>query len=248
MSIKYYIYLHARSAKDAFVKIVHQPFSSLLSLATLSLALLLPLMLYAVVASVQDYAPRMAASPQITLFMDLSADDVALGSVHQQLKQHRLVARYIFISKDQALAELESHDDISGLRTYYLIIPYPMRSWLPHCYRFAKFVIIAKTLSNLPGVHQAQFDMRWAQRFYELIKLGHRAVLLFALVFGAAVVLITYNIIYMQILGKKEEIVVSKLIGASDHFIRRAFFITHVGKRYWLLLSLGLAPYGLQEQ
>lgn len=225
MSIKHYVYLHVRSAKDALVKIIRQPFSSLLSLATLSLALLLPLMLYAVIASVQDYAPHMAASPQMTLFMDLSADDVALGSVHQQLKQDHLVARYLFISKDQALAELASHDDMSGLTDVLPDNPLPdVFVVTPTATDLQSLSSLQKTLSHLPGVHQVQFDMRWAQRFYELIKLGHRAVLLFGLVFGAAVVLITYNIIYMQILGKKEEIVVSKLIGASDHFIRRAFF------------------------
>jgi len=220
-----YFFLHAQSAKSALVRIIRQPFGSLLSLATLALALILPLILYLSVMSVQDGASRMSATPQITVFMALDASDDDLANIHQQLKKHRLIEYYTFVGKNQALAELEHQDGMTGLTSTLPNNPLPdVFVVTPTITDPEGLSHLQKNISHLPSVYQVQFDLRWAKKLHELVMLGKKIVGLFSVVFGLALVLITYNIIYMQILGRKEEIVVSKLIGASDYFIRRSFF------------------------
>jgi len=55
------------------------------------------------------------------------------------------------------------------------------------------------------------------------LKLARLAVGLLATLFAFALVAVTFNTIRLQILTRREEIEVSKLIGATDPFIRRPF-------------------------
>jgi len=68
-----------------------------------------------------------------------------------------------------------------------------------------------------------QQDNDWAKRLASLVALGHESVLTVSVLFGTALLLITANLVRMQILTRLDEIEVSKLIGATDSFIRRPF-------------------------
>ena len=63
------------------------------------------------------------------------------------------------------------------------------------------------------------------------------ALTLLAALLGAGLVAVTFNTIRLQILTQRDEIEVSKLIGATDAFIRRPF--------YYLGLLQGLVGGGL---
>ena len=64
-------------------------------------------------------------------------------------------------------------------------------------------------------------------------RLTGRALTLLAALLGAGLVAVTFNTIRLQILTRRDEMEVSKLLGATDAFIRRPF--------YYLGLLQGLA-------
>ena len=240
--MRHYLFLHWQSARTALMKIIRQPFGSLLSLAMLALALALPLSLYLTVMSIQEWAGKLTAVPQITLFMEVSAEDADLAAVHGALKQHPKIKNYTFVSKKQALAELEQRNQISGLSDGLEGNPLPDAFIVtPQTLDPKDLQLLEKELSGLPMVAQAQFDARWAQRLYEMVELGKKLVWFLAIAFGVALVLITHNTIRMQILARQEEIEVSKLIGATDSFIRRPF----VYHALWQGLLAALTAWGL---
>ncbi len=74
-----------------------------------------------------------------------------------------------------------------------------------------------------PKVTHVQLDTAWARRLEAGLKLARLAVWLLATLFAFALVAVTFNTIRLQILTRREEIEVSKLIGATDPFIRRPF-------------------------
>jgi cell division transport system permease protein len=80
-----------------------------------------------------------------------------------------------------------------------------------------------REFSGWPHVEHAQLDAAWVKRLYALLQLGNKVVLILAGLLGFALVAIIGNTIRMQILTQREEIEVSKLIGATDRFIRRPF-------------------------
>jgi cell division transport system permease protein len=75
-------------------------------------------------------------------------------------------------------------------------------------------------------VDLAQLDMDWVRRLAGIIELGQRAVMLLGSLLGLAILLVVGNTIRLTILNRREEIVVTKLIGATNAFIRRPFLYT----------------------
>ena len=84
------------------------------------------------------------------------------------------------------------------------------------------------------------------RRLDALLKLGELAVLMLAALLSFALVAVTFNTIRLQILTMRDEIEVSKLIGATTGFIRRPFLYFGAiqgmvgGAAAWLIISLGI--------
>ncbi|MCW3481739.1 permease-like cell division protein FtsX [Neisseriaceae bacterium JH1-16] len=240
--MKHYLFLHWQSARIALVKILRQPVGSLLSLAMLSVAMALPLSLYLTVMSVQDWVGKLTATPQITLFMEQSAEEADIAAVGSALKHHPRVKGYTFVSKKQALTDLEKRNGLNGLTEGLDANPLPDAFVVtPTSLEPKQLELLQKELSGLPMVEEAQFDASWAKRLYGMVDLGKHLTLFLALALGVALVLITHNTIRMQILARRDEIEVSKLIGATDSFIRRPFLYHAL----WQGLLAGLVAWGL---
>jgi cell division transport system permease protein len=79
-------------------------------------------------------------------------------------------------------------------------------------------------MQTWPRVAHVQLDSAWVQRLHALIGLGRSAVLMLAGLLGFALVIVTFNTIRLQILTQRQEIAVSRLLGATDPFIRRPFY------------------------
>src|SRR5690606_22550018 len=79
-------------------------------------------------------------------------------------------------------------------------------------------------LEALPQVDAVQLDSAWAKRLSVLLDLGRTAVWLLAALLGAGLVALIFNTIRLQVLTKREEIEVSRLLGATDAYIGRPYF------------------------
>ncbi|KZE34870.1 permease-like cell division protein FtsX [Crenobacter luteus] len=240
--MKHYLYLHWQSARTALAKLVRQPVANLLSLLMLSIALALPISLYLTVSSLQDWIGRLTATPQITLFMEMSAEPADHAAVDATLKAHPKIASYQFVSRAQALADLEARHSLAGVAEGLDGNPLPDAFVVtPTSLEPDALERLQKELSGLPMVAEAQFDAHWARRLYGLMALGHHLTLALAVAFAVALVLVTHNTIRMQILARRDEIEVATLIGAPDSFIRRPF-LYHA---CWQGLLAALIAWGL---
>ena len=107
-------------------------------------------------------------------------------------------------------------------------------------------VLLQEELGNLPEADTVQVDTEWVQRFHAILDILRRAIVIGASLLGVAIVIIIGNTIRLDIQNRREEIEVTKLIGASNAFVRRPFLWS--GFWYGLcggLLAVGLVHYGL---
>ncbi|AXK38590.1 permease-like cell division protein FtsX [Crenobacter cavernae] len=240
--MKHYFYLHWLSAKTALGKLLRQPLASLLSLLMLSIALALPISLYLTVTSLQDWIGRLTATPQVTLFMEMSAEEADLAAVNGSLKGHPKVESYQYVNRTQALAELENRHGLAGVAEGLDGNPLPDAFVVtPATLEPGDLERLQKELSGLPMVEEAQYDAHWAKRLYGLMELGKHLTVALAVAFAVALVLVTHNTIRMQILARRDEIEVATLIGATESFIRRPF-LYHA---FWQGLLAALIAWGL---
>ena len=91
-----------------------------------------------------------------------------------------------------------------------------------------------------------QVDTEWVQRFHAILDIVQQGILIGGVLLGAAIIVIIGNTIRLDIQNRRDEIEVTKLIGASNAFVRRPFLWT--GFWYGLLgglLAIALVQYGL---
>ena len=93
---------------------------------------------------------------------------------------------------------------------------------------------------------EARVDMAWVSRLQQLMLLGQRLVLALAGLLAVGVLLAIGNTIRLAIENRRDEILVVKLVGGTNAFVRRPFLYT--GLWYGMgggLLALVLMALGL---
>jgi cell division transport system permease protein len=97
-----------------------------------------------------------------------------------------------------------------------------------------------ETLKNavaaMPDVQTVQIDTEWVERLTAMLAILRRIIWLTGALLGLGVVLVVGNTIRLDILNRRAEIEVMKLVGATDGFARRAFLYSGV----WYGLGGGL--------
>ena len=222
--MKNWLRQHGRSLALTLTRLARTPLASALNIGVVGIALALPLAFYVILANLQSLAQDKAPTPQISIFLTLDAQAPDAREFENRLKKHTLIARYRFVPRDQALAELKEKSGLSD------VIASLGRNPLPD-----GFVIDAKenttaALEKLraefkawPKVEHVQLDSAWAKRLDATLQLGRLIVLVLAALLAFALVAVTFNTIRLQILTQRAEIEVAKLIGATNPFIRRPF-------------------------
>jgi len=239
---------HVRTLLLTLRRLFAAPVSSALNILIMGIAISLPVGLYVLLQNVQDLSARVSSTPQISLFLALNASKEDVAQIGKRLEQHPGISRAEFVSREQALEQLKRNsglaDVISGLNQNPLpdaYITYP-KSADPRTLE-----ALRDELQKWPKVDHAQLDAAWARKLDALLGLVRLGVLILAVLLSVALVAITFNTIRLQILTRREEIEISKLIGATDSFIRRPFlyfgFVQGLaaGAAAWLIIAGSLS-------
>ena len=79
-----------------------------------------------------------------------------------------------------------------------------------------------------PEVDLVQVDTEWVMRFNAILDVLRRLLVIAAVLLGAGVLAVIGNTIRLEILNRRAEIEVTKLVGGSNSFVRRPFLYTGV--------------------
>jgi cell division transport system permease protein len=84
---------------------------------------------------------------------------------------------------------------------------------------------VASRVQMLPVVEEVQFGEDWVDKVFVLRRVAGIATLTLGLGFAAVAALIIGAAIRMAVFARRDEIVIMRLVGATDGFIRRPFVI-----------------------
>ena len=193
-----------------------------LSALVIGVALALPVGGYAVLESLRGVATRTSFDPQVSVFLKNDLKRSEAQALEKSLRADARVAKVRFVPREEALQDLNA---VQGLSEVTAALG---RNPLPDAFvvtaRNDEIGPLAADLAKLPGVAHVQADAAWARRLAALAAVGRLALWLLAGLLGLGLVAVTFNTIRLQILTQREEIEVSRLIGATDAFIRRPFY------------------------
>ena len=208
------------TAKQFFFK----PVSNFLSVAVIGIAFSFPLGIYTLLDNLQSFSDHFVHSPQISLFLEIDATESDIENINSRLESFDGITSFQFVSNEIALAQLQHESGMGDIALHLKKNPLP-HAFIIHTQHMPpdKLEENRLTLQQWPAVSYVQVDSDWTRKVHAFVKLGRVAVIMLSSLLGVALVIVIFNTIRLQILTKQEEIEVSKLIGATDHFIRRPF-------------------------
>jgi cell division transport system permease protein len=216
--------LHWQSFLLAGRRMLLNPLATLFTALVIGIALSLPAGLYTLIDNLSSLGGRISGSPQISIFLDLDAQSADVAKIQDKLKNHTTVRKSRFVSRADALHKLEASSGLNDVAKSLQQNPLPDAFVIePATGEPPALDKLRNEASKWPKVAHVQLDSAWAKRLAALADLGRQAALLLAALLGFALVAVTGNTIRLQILTQREEIEVSKLIGATSAFIRRPF-------------------------
>ena len=205
------------------------PFSTLMTSAALGIALALPAGLYVALEQAEQLSNDFDNISQISLFMKKDLNIKQVKALQLKLSVLTSIAQVKHINRATALEEFKNNsgfgDALKALKKNplpHLLIIYPS---LTHSAP-EQIDELVKQLKNIKQVDIVQIDIQWLKRLYAIIHIAQRGVLIIASLLALAVLLIIGNTIRLAIENRRNEIVVMKLIGGTDSFIRRPFLYT----------------------
>lgn len=215
---------HAFALRRAVARLAQTPVASILGILVIGVALALPLGFYAMLVNLERLAGRLPTDAQLTVFLATDATAADAAAIEARLKRDPRIARFEFVPKDKALAELKAAaaltDVIAGLPgnplpDAFVVLPKPAAP--------AAADKLRDEAKLWPKVEHVQFDSAWSRRLHAGTRLARTIAALLGGALAFALVAVAFNTIRLQILTQHDEIEVSSLIGATRPFIRRPF-------------------------
>ncbi len=240
--------LHVSTCIGALGRLARQPFASLLTVLVIAVTLALPASMHLVIKNAQLISNSWEHALDFSVYLK---GNVALNDATRLaglIEQRADVAHVTLISAQEALEEFKSASGFGAALDHLKTNP------LPHTLVVRpsganteqSMILLHEELGNLPESDLVQIDTEWVQRFHAILDILRRAISIGAGLLGVAIAVIIGNTIRLDIQNRREEIEVTKLIGASNAFVRRPFLYS--GLWYGLgggLLALALVGYGL---
>jgi len=222
--VKHWLNQHQQALKLVLQRIFRHKLASLMMFCVIGIALCLPGVLFVIVNNLNQLSGQVQNEPQVSLFLKLDASDETIKALGNQLKHHPDVKSYHFVSKETAWEQLQQNENTSSVGLSLSKNPLPDAYFVhPKELNPEKISQLQTEMQNWDGVELAQADSNWIKRLFSILELGKKAVVLLAALFGFALVAIIGNTTRLQIATQHEEIEVSRLMGATDRFIRRTF-------------------------
>lgn len=220
---------HFRQCISSLGEIVRTPLASFMTIAVLGISITLPGSLHVLVKNLNNISADTSQAAEISVFLKENASDADIQQLVKRLRTWPEIDSLVFVSADDALEEFRQ---LSGFGD---AVDYLDRNPLPNV-----LLVYPEQRHDSPGsaqnlldkiiqqreVDSGKLDIEWLERLHAIMAVANELVTMISLLLFFAVILIVGNTIRLNIFNKRNEILVMKLVGATDSFIQRPFLYT----------------------
>lgn len=219
--------------------------STLMMFLVIGVTLILPSISFLVVQNLKSISETIQHESQISIFLkkDISVD--AKNKIEKDLKSRIDINNYHYVKKEEAWPKLQKSMGFNESNNGLSENPLPDAFFVsPNTVNPNQIVILKSSLDRLEGVDQVVVDTGWVKKLNSVLHLANKAIFLASILLASMLTVVIGNTIRLQMTSHHEEIELSKLIGATNQFIRRPFlysgFIYGLGGGLTAALSLKL--------
>ncbi|MGB9429500.1 MAG: permease-like cell division protein FtsX [Gammaproteobacteria bacterium] len=240
---------HRQMLLAGFTRLRRHPLATFMTVAVIGIALALPAGMLVLVNNAKNVSADWQGAARISLFLKTDLSDSTVQQFANTMRSHAGVASVQIITASQSLADFQQRSGFGDALGLLGNNPLPAVLVITPTDDYATPAAaqqLGQALAALPQVDQVRMDIQWLKRLQAILAILHRAVVIIALLLAIAVVLIVGNTIRLEIENRRAEIEVSKLLGATDRFIRRPFLYHGAwyglagGVLAWILVIIAL--------
>ncbi|AOY89621.1 cell division protein [Marinobacter salinus] len=244
-----YLNHHRKVARDSAQRLWRTPIASLMTWTVMGVALALPVALLLLLSSLEGVSAGWESSARLTAYLRLDTPLEDARALASDIGADGRVAEVDLVERDDALAEFRASSGLDDALDYLEENPLPHTLLITpqeNARTEAGVEGLVRFVQAMGGIERVQVDLGWLQRLNAMTDLLARAVWALSLLLAAAVVLVIGNTVRLAIENRRDEILVAKLVGGTDAFVRRPFLYTGAwfglggGIVAWLLLQLSL--------
>lgn len=220
---------HRFSCVDSLQRLLSTPWQSMMTWLVVAIALVLPALLYLAFDNVRPVSKQWQNDTQISLYIHPKAQLIAIEKLQQRLSELAEVDTVELITPAMAQQEFQQYSGLGDVLAsldnnplpYVLTVQATVSHNTPEQLKALQVQLQREVL-----VETAQLDMNWLRRLQEIMNLAQRVILSLAFLLSVGVILIIGNTIRLAIENRRNEIVVIKMVGGTDGFIKRPFLYT----------------------
>jgi len=235
---------HGQALVSSAGHLARHRFATLLTVSVMGLALSLPLALQVLVRNVRGATGDFSGAIGLSVYLKPEISEQQARQLAKTAGARPGVERVTLITAAQALAEFRAQSGFGDALDALSDNP------LPHVLAIQpsgaaqepqQLDALRAWLLAWPEVDSVELDRDWVVRFNAILGLLRRVLAVSAILLALGVVAVVGNTIRLEILNRRAEIEVTKLVGATNAFVRRPFLYT--GMFYGALA--GLLAWGL---
>lgn len=251
--MKQWLERHLQTLVGSLGRLWQQPFSALLTVLVIGIALALPACLHVLVQNVRAASGGWSNALDISVYMKPGTSIDEAKRAAERIGKRRDVSNVTVVKADDALAEFRRNSGFGEALDALKDNPLPHALIVRPAQEFrgpGQVGGLVAELKRLPGVDIVQLDTEWVSRFNAILDIVRRIVLLAAALFALGILVIVGNTIRLDIENRRDEIEVTKLVGGSDAFVRRPFLYNGVwyglggGLVAWLIVAIVILVLG----
>jgi len=234
---------HVSTSIGSLGRLSRQPVASLMIILVIAVTLAIPASLNLIVKNAHSVSSGWDNVLDFSIYLRRDVSESEAADVASLIQQRADVESVELITASAALEEFKVQSGFGQALDHLTDNPLPHTLVVrPSTANTARsMVLLQEELGNLPEADVVQVDTEWVQRFHAILDIVRQAIVIGASLLGTAIVIIIGNTIRLDIQNRREEIEVTKLLGASNAFVRRPF----LWSGFWYGLFGGLLAVGL---
>jgi len=204
--------------------------ATLLTVAVIALALLLPLLLQVLLRNLEGFGDGLRDAREMSVFLLPRLQPSELDDARFTAETFPEIAAVRLRTPADALDELRALEGFAGAAALLVENPLPHVMLVTPRAQLADAGVraLAQRLEKMPHVDFVQYDLAWRDRLNQLLALARRLALIAAVLFALAALLVVGNTIRLDVAARSGEIAVVQLLGGTDGFVRRPFLYAGV--------------------
>ncbi|NLM16934.1 MAG: ABC transporter permease [Candidatus Riflebacteria bacterium] len=210
---------------EALTNIRRSPVISFITISTIATALLLTGASMLLTMNMENFLEHLKSDSLITVYLKQSAGKHEANALSLRLKNLEDVEDIKVITPEQSLAELFPEGNEHQFSASEIS---PQDNPLPYCLRIiissqAQLESILTNLASEPLIDSYTYGKEFFDKIERLSRLISFASIAIASLLALASLFIIYNTIRLTLFMRKEEILIMKLVGATNSFVRGPF-------------------------